>query len=676
MRGFRIELGEIEARARAARRACAQCVVAAREDTPGDQRLVAYVRAATSADARSGASCARYAAQHAARVHGARRLRRARALPLTPNGKVDRKALPAPCEPARRRRRATSAPRRRARPRRASPHLARGARTSTRVGSHDNFFDLGGALAAAGPGAARDLQTRARPRRCRSSSSSSTRPSARWRRILELGASIRRTTGTASAGARRKAALRRRAAHDEGHAQCLPHAIAIVGMAGALSRRARRSTSSGATCATGVESLETFSDDAELARAGVDPRAAAPIRTTCRRGTRARRRRRFDAAFFGFTPREAAVLDPQQRIFLECAWEALEDAGYDAGSADRASVGVYAGAGLNTYLLAQPAARIRTLAARSGALSADDRQRQGLPRHARVLQARTCAGPSVNVQTACSTSLVAVHWPARACSTGECDMALAGGVVDRASRSSAGYLYQEGDDPVARRPLPRVRRRRARHRRRQRRGHRGAQAPGDALADGDTIHAVILGSAVNNDGAAEGRLHRAERRRPGRGDRHGAGDRRGRPRNHRLHRGARHRHAARRSDRGRGADQVFRAHTDAVAVLRDRLGQEQHRPLDAAAGVAGLIKTVLALEHGEIPPSLQFRGAQPADRFRGAARSSSSAAAAAGTARGRRRGAPASAPSASAARMRTWCSKRPPPFRRPSRAESDQVLVL
>jgi acyl transferase domain-containing protein len=207
----------------------------------------------------------------------------------------------------------------------------------------------------------------------------------------------------------------------------------------------------------------------------------------------------FDADFFGFTPREAAILDPQHRHFIECCWEALEDAGQAPPEAFKGSIGVFGGCGMQAYmaynLLTNP-----ELVEQVGMF---------LLRHTgndkdflttRVSYLFNLHGPSVGVQTACSTSLVAVHTACQSLLARECDMALAGGVsIDlphgRGYRhaegeilSSTGYcrafddaadgtLFGSGAGVVALRRLE------------------------DALADGDNIHAVILGSAINNDGA-------------------------------------------------------------------------------------------------------------------------------------------------------------------------------
>jgi len=200
----------------------------------------------------------------------------------------------------------------------------------------------------------------------------------------------------------------------------------------------------------------------------------------------------FDAGFFGYAPREAELMDPQQRMFLECAWHALEDAGYGADQL-AALVGVYAGASLSGHLVR--------------AAGRADPFRVGLANIGGMVAARASfhlnlTGPGVGVQTTCSTSLVAVHQAIQGLRRRDCDMALAGAVAVNQPRPE-GYRYLEEGiaAPDGRcRPFD-------------------ADAKGtvftngvgvvvlkrlsDAEADGDTIHGVLLGSAVNNDGAGK-----------------------------------------------------------------------------------------------------------------------------------------------------------------------------
>jgi acyl transferase domain-containing protein len=215
--------------------------------------------------------------------------------------------------------------------------------------------------------------------------------------------------------------------------------IAIVGMAGRFPG-ARDVDAFWRNLRDGVESIVRY-DDAELKAAGVaaallaDPnyvKAGAPLGDM----------ELFDAGFFGFSPLDASILDPQHRHFLECCWEALEAAGYAPGSFE-GSVGVFAGSGHNAYLpynlLTNP-----ELVARVGFF---------LLRHTgndkdflttRVSYLFDLRGPSVNVQTACSTSLVSVHMACQSLLNGECDMALAGGVTIELPHRH-GYLYRDGE---------------------------------------------------------------------------------------------------------------------------------------------------------------------------------------------------------------------------------------
>ena len=382
------------------------------------------------------------------------------------------------------------------------------------------------------------------------------------------------------------------------------HAIAVIGMAGRFPgvddldgfwRLVR----------DGVDTLETFSD-ADLDKAGV-PAALRSRSNYVRRGTALPNADHFDAAFFALSPREAQILDPQQRIFLECAWQALEHAGHGA-AASEASIGVYAGAGMNTYLLNQLMRAPALLAASGGYQVMLGNDKDFLC--TRVSYKLDLRGPSMTIQTACSTSLVAVEAACRALQRGECDMAIAGGVsVPFPQRS--GYLFEEGmifsPDGLCR-PFDA-----------QARGTRAGAGAGvvvlkrlsQALADGDTIHAVIRGVAINNDGAAKAgftapsvdgqieviamaqALAEVEPRSVSYVEAHGTGTPLGDP------------------IEVAALNAVFRASTSDVGFCRLGSLKANLGHLDAAAGVAGLIKTVLALAHRELPPLVNFETPNP-----------------------------------------------------------------
>ena len=245
----------------------------------------------------------------------------------------------------------------------------------------------------------------------------------------------------------------------------------------------------------GVESIRALSDE-EMLAAGLDaeeltnPRhvAAAALLDGIDR---------FDAAFFGINAREAEVMDPQHRVFLECAWQALEDAGYDPERYDGA-IGVFGG-GVHGGYASKNLMPAGVFDEKSSVLQTIlSNEKDYLT--TRVSYKLNLRGPSYNVQSGCSTSLVAVHLACQNLLNYESDMALAGGIAIDVGRNQ-GYYHHEGSvmSPD---------------------GHCrafDARAEGtvfgngvgivvlkrleDALADGDTIHAVILGSATNNDGS-------------------------------------------------------------------------------------------------------------------------------------------------------------------------------
>ncbi|MEU8384993.1 beta-ketoacyl synthase N-terminal-like domain-containing protein, partial [Streptosporangium sp. NPDC048865] len=315
---------------------------------------------------------------------------------------------------------------------------------------------------------------------------------------------------------------------------------------------------------------------------------------------------RFDAGFFGISPREARAMDPQQRLVLELGWEALEDARVAPAPLRGTDVGVFIGATADDYAL---------LSRRSGAAGVGHHSLTGVNRSIlanRVSHFLALTGPSMAVDTGQSSSLVAVHLACESIRSGESAMALAGGVQLNLAAESAlaparlgalspdgrcftfderanGYVRGEGGAVVLLKPLSR------------------------ALADGDHVYCVISGSAVNNDGPgetlttpsprAQERVLRSAYRRAGVDpasvgyvELHGTGTRVGDP-VEAAALGAVH-------GTGRSGAPLW------VGSAKTNVGH-----LEGAAGIVGLLKTVLAIEHRLLPPSLNFDRPNPAIRF-------------------------------------------------------------
>jgi phthiocerol/phenolphthiocerol synthesis type-I polyketide synthase E len=373
----------------------------------------------------------------------------------------------------------------------------------------------------------------------------------------------------------------------------MEHAVAVVGMAGRF---------------PGAHDVDAFWDNLRHGRCTIArfARAAARDERTTGDGVLVEAGgvldgiELFDAPYFGLTPREAAVLDPQHRLFMECAVHALEDAGHDPERFDGA-IGVFGSASINTYLLLALRLRPDMLDVMTGLQVAllSDKDYMAT----RTSYALGLTGPSIMVQSACSSSLVAAHYACQSLLSYECDLALAGGVRVKVPQD-AGYVVQPGDGLLASdavcRPFD-------------------AEADGtvfgngcgvvalrrlaDALAGGDHVYAVILGSAVNNDGRRKvgftapsvlgqadvitealavaglegGSIQYIEA--------HGTGTRLGDP-----------------IELTALAEARAAAGACVLGAVKSNIGH-----LETAAGVAGLIKTALAIEHGEIPPTVNHR---------------------------------------------------------------------
>ncbi|UCM87945.1 type I polyketide synthase [Streptomyces marincola] len=309
----------------------------------------------------------------------------------------------------------------------------------------------------------------------------------------------------------------------------------------------------------------------------------------------------FDAEFFGISPREAVAIDPQQRLFAELAWEALEDAGIVPETLRDSATGVIVGAIAGDYA---------ALARRGGAIT--QHSLPGLNRGVianRVSYALGLRGPSLAVDSAQSSSLVAVHLAVESLRKGETTLALAGGVALNLAPESAevagrfgglspdgrcftfderanGYVRGEGGGVVVLKPLA------------------------HAVRDGDTVYGVILGSAVNNDGATEGLtvpsaeaqaavLRRAcedagvDPARVGYVELHGTGTPTGDP----------------LEAAGVGAAYGSARPADSPVVVGSAKTNVGH--LEGAAGIVGLIKTALSIRHREIPASLNYATPNP-----------------------------------------------------------------
>lgn len=379
--------------------------------------------------------------------------------------------------------------------------------------------------------------------------------------------------------------------------------IAVIGMAGRFPG-AKNLNDFWGNLQKGVEGISFFTDE-ELVASGIDPDVLSKPNYVKAYGI-LKDIELFDASFFDFDSKEAEITDPQHRFFLECAWEALEDAGYDSLSY-KGLIGVYAGTGFSSYLF-NLYSNQNIISSLSDLEISIGNDRNFLT--TRVSYKLNLEGPSYTVQTACSTSLVAVHLGCQSLLSGECDMALAGGVSINWYRKE-GYFYQEGGITS---PDGHCRTFDAKAK-----GAIGGDGAGivvlkrleDALSDGDNIYAVIKGSAVNNDGSFK--LSYTAPRIDGQAKVIRAAHLAAEVEPETISYVEAHGTATPLGDPIEVAalTQVFSPHTEkkgfcALGSVKTNVGH-----LNTAAGVAGFIKTVLAMKHGLLPPSLHFEKPNP-----------------------------------------------------------------
>ncbi len=574
IRGYRIELGEIES-VLAHHPALETVVVLARE-LDGDHRLTAHVTA------RPGQELEIRALRRLAEIHLPAYMAPAEyalwpTMPLTDNGKIDRRVLsrwqPEPVDGEAE----TVADDVEERLR----DLWRDVLQRPDVGLDDNFFEIGGHSL---------LLLRVRDEL-----------QQRFGREIDVVALFRHPSVRTLARFLRSEGVVEAPAAAEPAVPDRGGPIAIIGMAG-------RFPGAGSVAelwdnlVNGVESIHFFSA-AELEAVGIGPEVHRRPGYVAAKGVLADADR-FDADFFDMSAREAEITDPQQRLFLESAWQALEDAGHDPYRFS-GRIGLFAGCGANGYLLGNIVPNRQRLAALGDYPLIIGNDKDFLA--ARVAYKLDLRGPVVTVGTACSTSLVAVQQACQALWRGEADMALAGGVSIKVPMVE-GYDHQQGGILSAD-------------------GHCrvfDAEADGTvggsgaavvvlrplsaALAAGDVIHAVIRGAAINNDGSGKvgftapgvdgqarviaDALERAGVAAASIGyvEAHGTGTRLGDP----IELAA--------LNQAMGVDGPV-CH---IGSVKSNVGH-----LDAAAGVTGLIKAALAVRHGRIPPSLHFTTPNP-----------------------------------------------------------------
>ena len=592
VRGYRIELGEVEV-AMEKHRAVEQAVANVREDRPGLKRLIGY-----------------YVAKHDVSVNELRRhlasllpdymvpsaFVAVKELPRTPSGKIDRKGLPAPDVKRPELDVAFAAPQ--SAVQKTLANVWADLLGIDRVGIDDNFFDLGGnsllSIQCVAQLEGHGLKL----------------PIVKLYQHPTVRACAEYLEGDANAVSPAEMAKARVGAR---HVSPEKRDIAIIGMSGRFPGAANVKELWQNLLAK-KNSISTWTADE------IDPSVPEELRNdpdyVKARGV-ITDADRFDAGFFGVNPKVAALMDPQQRVFLETAWAALEDAAYDPAQF-AGLIGVYAGMGNNTYytrnVIGHP--ELIEQVGDFQVMTANEKDYIAT----RLAFEFDLRGPAISMNTACSTSLVAIAQAFHALRAGDCDMALAGGIAITAPINS-GIVYNEGgmyspdgstrtfdaegkgtsfSDGVGIIVLKRL---------------------DDAIRDNDHIYATIKGAALNNDGSDKASFTAPSVR------------------------GQAEVIAMAQADAGVSPDQVsyVEAHGTATplgdpievealtlafggAVVPSTHGSTRQfcaigsiksniGHLTAAAGAAGVIKTALALQQEKIPASIGFEKPNPAIDF-------------------------------------------------------------
>ncbi|CAN5599062.1 hypothetical protein BH11BAC2_BH11BAC2_06210 [soil metagenome] len=586
VRGYRIELGEIEI-VLGRFPGAAQVAVTVREDKPGQKKLVAYF--VSNENQTLPVKDLRSFLQHQLPDYMMpSAFVKMDQLPRTPSGKIDRKSLPPPDT---------------SRPDLGIPYAAPENKTQEllaevwsqlinieSIGIHDNFFDLGGNSLLA-------LQSIAK---------------LKQEANIDLSVVKMYQHPTISAlakvldGKEEKSSLsvmmqERAAQRNKGNTE--DNDIAIVGMSLRIPG-AETPEQFWENLKNGVESISVFKD------ADLDPSIPAEVKNDPNyvkvRGVLADTSG-FDAAFFNMNPNIAKVTDPQHRVFLELAWNALENSGYSP-SRYPGLIGVFAGTGNNTYYLQNVLSNPDVVNRVGNFLTMTQNEKDYIA--TRVAYELNLKGLAVSVHTGCSTSLTAVVQACESLRNHQCDMALAGGVAIT-SPVNSGHIYEEGamfSNDGSTRTFDAAAR-----------GTVFSDGAGivvlkrykDALADGDTIYALIKGAALNNDGGEKGSftapsvsgqaavismalaMAGVDARTISYVETHGTATPVGDP------------------IEIEGLSTAFREHTPdkqfcAVGSVKTNIGH-----LTAAAGVAGLIKTALSLFHKQIPATLHYQSPNP-----------------------------------------------------------------